>query len=137
MVPEGEPVDQYKTQAGNGPDSSRKAERRGKAQHPGQMSDLEATILALSACPRCSYFVAGYRLIHDDLEVAAANLSDGWLTLTGGHTTRKLVARSFGVQIDGDVSFYSGCCRECRRVFSIEQPSETDQPPIMRFRVTG
>jgi hypothetical protein len=144
MVPEGEAVDQYETRTVEKEtgttervDQSRRPERRGRTQRPNEISDAEATFLALNACPRCSYFVAGYGLIHDDLETAVSQLDNGWIQLTGDQSTRQLVASSFGVQIDSDAHFYSGCCRECRRLFTFQQSAEPDQAGIIRFRVTG
>jgi hypothetical protein len=142
MVPEGKAVDQdktriieNKTETAERTARSGGAERRARPQRPNKTSHAGATVLALTACSRCSYFVAGYRLIHDDLETAAAALQDGWLELTGDELTRQLVAVSYGIQPESEIYFYSGCCRECRRVFVFQQASDSDQPGTMRFRI--
>jgi hypothetical protein len=144
MVPEGKAVDQTETITAAGKSesadtgvSSGRAERRGRTQRANEISDAEMALLALNACPRCSYFAAGYRLSHDDLDSVAAELDNGWLQFTADRATRQLVAVSFGVQWEDDADFYSGCCRECRRVFIFQKAPEAGEGDVMRFKVTG
>jgi hypothetical protein len=142
MVPEGEAVDQDESgTVENGTGTAKSvarsggAERRGRPQRPNRTSNAGAAVLALTVCSRCSYFVAGYRLIHDDLETAAAGLQDGWLELTGDELTRQLAAVSYGIHPENEIYFYSGCCRECRRVFTFQHEPDSDQPGTMRFKI--
>jgi hypothetical protein len=144
MVPEGEAVDQTETApAADETESaetvvrSTRVEQRSRVKQASKMSGAEMAFLALNACPRCSYFAAGYRLGHNDLDPAGVELDHGWLQLTGDHATRRLVAVAFGVELEEEVDFFSGCCCECRRVFTLQRSTEAGEPGVMRFRVTG
>jgi hypothetical protein len=88
---------------------------------------------AFVACPRCSFFLVGYDLIHDDLEASMADTDGKWLDLTWSMSTRKLVQKSYGIMINQVDSHYEGVCRECLRVFVFS--TSDDEPPQVTFRV--
>jgi hypothetical protein len=75
------------------------------------------------ACPRCSFFLAGYRLIHDDFAEAVSNRQGNWLNLTWNSASRSLVQKSFGWWIGMDATHYEGICQDCRRIFIYSGPT--------------
>jgi hypothetical protein len=89
--------------------------------------------LAFVACPRCSFFLAGYGLIHDDLEASMENTAGKWLDLTWSISTRKLLQKSYGVMINQIDSHYEGVCGDCRRVFVFS--TSDSEPPEVTFSV--
>jgi hypothetical protein len=76
-----------------------------------------------TACPRCSYFVAGYRLIQKDFDQAAQESSGDWLALTWSGSVSKLVHKSYGYETD-DLQALQGVCPDCRRAFIYEASEE-------------
>lgn len=82
------------------------------------------------ACPRCSFFLAGYRLLEQDFDEAMANASTDWLDLTWNPAVRNLVRKSYGCEIDEDLQVFQGVCPECRRAFVFatgEEEGDADQ----------
>jgi hypothetical protein len=69
------------------------------------------------ACPRCSFFLSGYKLIQLDFNEAVETSNDGWLDFSWSHDTRLLVQKTYGNRIDMDTLHYEGVCRECQRVY--------------------
>lgn len=94
-----------------------------KSKNPKDSKDQEANkalssvVRSFVACPRCSFFLVGYRLIHDDFAEAGSNHQDNWLHLTWNSATRSLVQKNFGWWIGVDATHYEGICQDCRRVF--------------------
>ena len=82
------------------------------------------------ACPRCSYFLAGYRLIEQDFDDAAVNAIDDWLNLSWSMKVRDLVQKSYGYDFDEGLQVLQGVCPECRRAFIFEA---AEQGTITRF----
>jgi hypothetical protein len=72
------------------------------------------------ACPRCSFFVASYRLICQDFDEAAAAAADDWLDLTWNLAVRNLLAKSYGYDLADPFEAFQGVCPDCRRAFAIE-----------------
>lgn len=75
-----------------------------------------------AACPRCSYFWAGYRVIAGEaaMQTAVAEATatgSQWLTLTWNQAMNELLHKSYGAEIDASYDHYEGRCRECRRLF--------------------
>lgn len=89
-----------------------------------------------AACGRCSYFLAGYRVLQgeDGLETVVSNQNDApHLSLVWGHPMRDLVAKSFGVRFDGTYLHLSGSCPECGRPFTYQQ--DDNEPPSEQFKI--
>lgn len=91
------------------------------------------------ACGRCSFFLAGYRVLHgtEALEQAAQKSDDQWLTLIWDLETRRLVQSSYGSRLDIDFYYFDGRCPECQRRYVIgeevlepeeEQEGAEEQP---------
>lgn len=78
---------------------------------------------AFFVCPRCSYFLAGYRARHglENLETAAAASDINWLDLTWNQETQRLLQESLGGQVDAALFHYSISCPECHRIFLYHQ----------------
>ncbi len=83
----------------------------------------ESITQSFVACPRCSFFLAGYSLIHDDFAEAISKHHGNWLNLTWNLSTRSLLQKNFGWWIGDDVTHYEGICQECRRVFVYSGPT--------------
>jgi hypothetical protein len=78
----------------------------------------ESILEGMVACQRCGMFVIGYRLINDDLDQALASAEDGLIHLTWNSAVRKLILKSFGHDIDINLTFFGGICPECHRHFT-------------------
>jgi len=77
-----------------------------------------------TACARCSYFVAGYRLIQTDFDQAAQKSAGDWLDLTWNGAVGKLIQKSYGYETDEDLQALQGVCPDCRRAFVYEAHGE-------------
>lgn len=82
------------------------------------------------ACGRCSFFLAGYRVLHgaDQLAEAAEASDDEWLALKWDHATRRLVQESYGSRLDIEFYYFDSRCPECQRRFVIGTGEEADSP---------
>ena len=78
-------------------------------------------IASFVACPRCSYFLIGYRLLSDDFDSAVDKSAAGWLSLSWNHEIRLLVQKSYGSQIYMDLDTFQGICHECKRPYSYKR----------------
>ena len=115
------------------PDSSkRKAKRQAEWR---QEADLEAVTHLFMACARCSYFLAGYQLIFDDLVSAVSESTDNWLTLSWNKAVRLLLHNSFGCLLDVDLLHYAGRCPECQRVFVYQLLEEQPAQATLRIEL--
>ena len=96
--------------------------------------ELERVLRNFVACDRCSFFLAGYRVIHgmDDLERAAREQSEQWLTLSWNGETRRLLQKSYGGRLDVDLYYYDSQCPVCRRRFTYKAAEEGE---AISFRI--
>lgn len=98
--------------------SRSKRHRRGrKEKSPDEIAQ------SFVACPRCGFFLASYRLIHDDYAEAVEKSNGKILDLTWDNATRILVQKSFGCQIPQDAYHFEGACNDCRRTFVYKAPA--------------
>lgn len=91
---------------------------------------------AFNGCARCSFFLAGYRLIHDDFDQAVEQEEDGWLTLSWDHAVNQLVYKSYGCQLEADVYHYQGICQFCQRAFICEE-ADGEEPASLQIAITN
>lgn len=72
-----------------------------------------------AACDRCSFFLAGYKILHGQESVdAAVEGTDGrWLTLVWDPQTRMLLQKSYGGRLDLELDYYDSQCPVCQRRF--------------------
>lgn len=103
--------------------------KRGRRRKKKGKTDLESVIGDFTACGRCSFFLAGYRVLHgaDNLAQAAESSDDDWLILNWDHETRRLVQSSYGSRLDIEFYHYDGRCPECQRRFVIDGVEDEDQ----------
>ncbi len=89
-------------------------------QDPARVADYFA------GCPRCSFFLAGYRLVCQDFDEAAAGAVDDWLDLSWNLAVRNLVGKSYGHALSEPFEAFQGVCPECMRAFTVE-PGPDDE----------
>lgn len=89
-----------------------------------------------AACGRCSFFLAGYRLIVSDeeLETAVANRSKKWLTIPWSNDLAELVHKTYGSRIDISCYHFEGQCVECHRRFTYQGADEAE-PATFRIEL--
>jgi hypothetical protein len=91
-------------------------------------------VAAFNGCARCSFFLAGYRLLHDDFHTAVDQSEDGWLTFSWDHAVNRLVYKSYGCQLEADAYHYQGSCQFCRRAFIFEA-AEEEAPATLQIAI--
>ncbi|UCG24411.1 MAG: hypothetical protein JSW55_20210 [Chloroflexota bacterium] len=99
------------------------------AGHRGQVRADQVSAY-FTACPRCSFFLAGYRLVQQDFDEAVEKSNSGWLDLTWNLTVRNLVQKSYGCEMANNLQVFQGTCPSCRRPFVFEagqEEGEADQ----------
>ena len=100
---------------------SRKKRRNKKKQKSDLKIDaaLAEVIECFSACGRCSYFWAGYRVIAGEkvIDTAVKENDPIWLNLPWSHPVRELIHKSYGIRFDVDYFHHEGSCKECQRQF--------------------
>ena len=118
--------------------------KRGRRRKKKGKTELDAVIADFIACGRCSFFLAGYRVIHgiEALRRAAEQSDDEWLQLAWDRQTQRLVQDSYGSRLDVSFYYYDGRCPECQRRYVIspeddemsmetedEEPGEQQEAP--------
>jgi hypothetical protein len=101
--------------------NSNSSSKRGKRNSRNQSATpQDEVVAAFNGCARCSFFLAGYRLLHDDFDKAVDDRVDGFLKLSWDHAVNQLVYKSFGIQLEADAYYLQGSCQFCRRAFIFE-----------------
>jgi len=90
---------------------------------------------AFVACSRCSFFLAGYRTLHDDFEQVVENSQSNWLDLTWNSAIRDLIYKSYGSQFQEDVFHFEGMCPDCRRTFVFRGPATSRKSDAFRIQI--
>ncbi len=111
--------------------SSRRKKR--SRQSGGMTSD--AVVASFVACPRCSFFLTGYRLINTDFDTAVDESVDGWLDFSWNHDTRRLILKNFGYRIDTETTHFEGICQDCRRVLIFKDAEEERESAMLRVEI--
>lgn len=104
----------------------------GQQRDQKRIDDVKASF---TACPRCSFFLAGYRLIQQDFEEAVEKSTSGWLDLTWNLAVRNLIQKSFGCELVGDPQVFHGICPACRRAFVYEASQEEGEPDQFSIKI--
>jgi hypothetical protein len=112
--------------------SSSRGKRKPKQSEPTPQESVAAAFLS---CARCSFFLVGYRLLHNDFDEAVQRREDGRLTLTWDHAVKQLIQKSYGVQIEADAFHYQGSCKACQRAFIFQEGQGDDQPPTLQIAI--
>jgi hypothetical protein len=89
-----------------------------------ESSAIDQVVRSFVACGRCSFFLSGYRVIHDDFSQAVGNIENGWLELTWNNDTNNLIHKSYGGRIGQDTYHYEAVCSECLRAFQFVSSDE-------------
>ena len=112
---------------------SRKKRRNKKKQKSDLKIDapLAEVIECFSACGRCSYFWAGYRVIAGEkvIDTVVKENDPIWLNLPWSHPVRDLVHKSYGIRFDVDYFHHEGSCKECQRQFIYTEDLDDEQEP--------
>jgi hypothetical protein len=111
-----------------------KAEKPAKTRKK-RAASREAIEQAFVSCPRCSFFLAQYRLLHQDFEKSAANNHGNWLLLTWSDSVAKLLQKSYGIEFDSTIYHYEGTCRECQRNFVFQAATPRRKQPAFRIEI--
>lgn len=84
-----------------------------------QQAAYGEVLKAFFACARCSYFLAGYRVLFglEKLQEAIDNRDGNELQLIWSEEMRRLLHNSYGWRIDLEVSSLRASCPECRRAY--------------------
>jgi hypothetical protein len=88
------------------------------------------------ACDRCSFFWAGYRILHGETGIEEAiRTSDGsWLEMVWDPPTRHLLQKSYGGRLDVELFYYDSQCPACQRRLVYGSGEEENDPPSF-FRI--
>ena len=102
--------------------NKKRGQRRNARRNEKEKSDLDLVVDDFVACGRCSFFLAGYRVLHgmEALKEAAEASDDEWLVLRWDMATKQLVQKSYGSRLDIEFYYFDGRCPECQRRFVIE-----------------
>ncbi|MEM7335055.1 MAG: hypothetical protein AAF490_23460 [Chloroflexota bacterium] len=86
-------------------------------------------IANFAGCGRCSYFLAGYRVLQGELvlEKAANKMKSNQLQLPWVEEMRKLLVNAFGIHFEVDYLRFNGRCPECGRPFTYKDNSNSNQ----------
>ena len=114
---------------------AKNSSRRRKEDKPAPA--LEHVLQNFVACDRCSFFLAGYRVIHgvDNLENAAKEIADRWLSLSWNDDIRQLLQDSYGGRLDLNLFYYDSQCPSCRRRFLYKAAEEKGEEPLFRIEI--
>lgn len=112
--------------------SSSKGKRTSK-QRP--LTPQDNVIAAFLGCARCSFFLTGYRLLHEDFDEAVEKSDGGLLTLSWDHAVKQLVQKSYGSQIEFDAYHYQGSCQECRRSYVFQAAETAEQAATLQIAI--
>lgn len=109
--------------------------RQRRPRKPGEKPLAKKEVVDFFAgCGRCSFFLAGYRLLftEESFDDAVAEMEDGYLILDWDQDVRNLVHRSFGVRVDVDFYQYQGRCQECGRNFLMRTADSEEETADFR-----
>jgi hypothetical protein len=112
--------------------ASSKGKKRTKKREP---SAQEKAAAAFFACGRCSFFLAGYRLIFSDFDEAVEKSKGNYLTLSWNHAVRQLIQESYGSQLEEDAYHFQWSCKECRRAFAFDRGETAENPDTLQVTI--
>ncbi len=96
---------------------------------------VSEVIASFVACPRCSYFLSSYRLLHEDFDSAVKESAAGWLLLSWDGAVNLLVQKSFGCHIYMELDSFQGICRECQRPYSYQKIDPDTDKTSFRVKI--
>ena len=98
------------------PPKHKKTRRKGKRA----TAEYDKMVAHFAACGRCSYFLAGYRVLHgvENLETAVSQSPADKLDLSWNFDMRDLLTKSYGITFDIDHLHIEAVCPECGRQYN-------------------
>ena len=83
-----------------------------------------------AACPRCSYFLSGYRVLYgkDVVKTLVDEVEDGWIPMPWTVETRNLLQRSYGIRTDVGFYYFEIACDSCCRRIVFEAKDANGAP---------
>lgn len=111
------------------------------AQQATGKPDTQQVIDNFVACDRCSFFLAGYKVLRgaDEIEEAIADSDGRWLQLVWDAQTRQLLQKSYGGRLDMALEYYDSQCPACQRRYVYEgedkEGEENRGGAMGRFRI--
>jgi hypothetical protein len=112
--------------------SSSKGNRKTKKR---ELTPQDNVVAAFMGCARCSFFLAGYRLIYQDFDEAVEKSEGGHLMLSWNHAVKQLVQKSYGKQIEADAYHLQGSCKECQRAFVFQAGETAERPSTLQIAI--
>ena len=90
--------------------------KRGRSK-PRDSKAVAKIAKRFSSCGRCSFFLAAYRVSNENklFVTAVDTINEDHLTLQSDYKIRKLMMKSYGIQLFSDTIRLTSCCPECRR----------------------
>jgi hypothetical protein len=113
------------------------ARNQEQSQQRPQELDVQRILENFYACDRCSFFVAGYRVLHglESVEQAVGESNGNWVELVWNRPTRLLLEQSYGGQLDVELFYYDGQCPRCQRRFVYDGGDEEPAADLFRIEV--
>ena len=111
-------------------DSRRHHKSKSRSRPRSNTPSLALISRLFVACPRCGYFLSGYRarVGLNRLEAAIAGISDidiDWLELGWEHSMLELLERSYGCEIPSNVEHFEERCEACARLLILSEEEGT------------
>ncbi|MDT8305944.1 MAG: hypothetical protein RRC07_08420 [Anaerolineae bacterium] len=105
------------------------AKKTESGQQAATKPKKQQVIANFVACDRCSFFLAGYKILFGDGQIEdAITASDGhWLLLHWDPQTRHLLQKSYGGRLDMEFDYYDSQCPACQRRFVYEDDEKGEQ----------
>ena len=116
-------------------DNKRRKKRSSRSKRAKKDVSAQDIVTWFAACGRCSFFLAGYRLLDevDSLETAVTGSESGWLSLTWNQEMCHLLNKSYGCRVDIECFYLDGTCPECHRHFVFRAADEDNDIPDFRI----
>ena len=133
---EGEATSEEEKEAA--PTTPKKQRQQAQGEPRKNQPTLRQVTARFAGCGRCSYFWAGYRMVHGmaALETAVAQSKSGWLELAWDGQMPDLIYKTYGVRLDIAHFHYEGCCKECRRHYIYEEAEGEEEAHSFRIEIT-
>lgn len=118
------------------PPQTRPARKKRPARPPREWKQV---LQAFTACGRCSFFLAGYKVLHgqEALSAAALALDGDTIILVDDPETRRLLYKSYGWRVEAPELAFRAVCPECRRAFAAGDEQTTSLEIAVRPKARG
>ena len=101
------------------PLQEKREEQKKKRRHskPRDSKAVAKVAKRFSSCARCSFFLAAYRVTNENalFVTAVDKMKENHLTLQSDYKVRKLMMKSYGINLFSDTIRLTSCCPECHR----------------------